>query len=98
MSIRAGFLIVAASAIFHISWWAIGFLFLGYYGCALLDARWAKRAREEAIDWEMDGWEKDPDDPECEFKGQLGRVRLTGQDQALFHRMAAMLRSMPVGL
>jgi hypothetical protein len=37
----------------------------------------SKRTRESVFDVEMNGWERDPDDPSQECKDGISRVRLT---------------------
>jgi hypothetical protein len=99
MSLRAAFLIVAATVILHISFLPTVALLIGYGICADIDQWLAKRARTKALtklfDEEIFGWEPDPNKPEYENWGNLTRRRLTGNDQIIVTRVAEILRRMP---
>jgi len=95
MSFRAGFLIVAASAIFHISFWPTLALVVGYGICADIDKWRAKRAKNHIFDDEIFGWSKDADDPTIETKGEIARFRLDGKEQIIVVRILESLTRMP---
>ncbi len=95
MSLRAAFLIVAATVIFHISFWPTVALLVGYGICAEVDRWLAKRAKDKFLDDEISGWEQDPERPEYEHKGNLTRLKLTQNEQIIVTRVADILRRMP---
>jgi hypothetical protein len=94
--VRATFLIVAAAFVFHLSYFASVILVAGYWISADVDQRLTKRARikaiEEVIEDETSGWEKDPDDPEWEEKGDATRIKLPANEQIVVTRVAEILR------
>src|SRR5215471_492362 len=99
ISLRAPFLIVAASLIFHLSLWQVGVLLVGYGVCEYFDQWWAKRAKDkvkdEVFDDEIYGWESDADDLDYENKGALTRMKLVGRQRIIVTRVAEILRRMP---
>ena len=98
MNIRTTFLIGAGGAALHLSLTAVVVLCAGYGVCSVVDDWFAdrqnkKKARRriEALDDELSGWKKDPDDAEAEIKGDWSRIRLDGQFQILAARVSQML-------
>jgi hypothetical protein len=89
---RVAFLIVAASAVMHISPWKTAIVLFGYWGFEHLDNRLARREKEKAIADEIEGWTPDPSDLTYEDKGEMSRVRLSGSDQIIVARVAEILR------
>ena len=99
ISLRATFLILGASVIFHLPLWQVGVLLVGYGVCEYFDQWRAKRAndkvKDEVFDDEIYGWEPDVDDPDYENKGALTRMRLVGRQRIIVARVAEILRRMP---
>lgn len=88
---RATLLIFALGPVVHAP---VGYTFLvyiGYWICAVLE----QMGKEQVFEDHMDGWETDPHDPEHEDKGNLTRVKLTGQNQVVAYRVAHLLSRMP---
>jgi hypothetical protein len=85
MSFRAVFLIAAAGAILHVPVSETCLLIVGYLVLGLLDDWMTKRAKtrvmNEVVDYEIHGWETDPEDNEGEIKGNLGRFKLPQKEQ-----------------
>lgn len=92
MSFGVAFLIVAASVLFHFSFGTAVVLLGGYGAFASLDEWLAKRARGKVIEDELVGWQHDPDEPECETKGNLTRVRLSISEQIIVTRVLETLK------
>jgi hypothetical protein len=102
MSFRAGFLIVAAADVLHVSFWPMLVLLIGYGVCAEIDQWWATKKRatvlkalDAAVDDEIFGWKPDPERPDWEEKGDFGRIRLPEKDQIVVTRIAEILRKSP---
>jgi hypothetical protein len=92
MTLRAGFLILAAAKLFHLSFPQACFLLIGYFVFAAIDQWLANRATEKVIDVEVSGWTADPDNSGFESKGNLSRVRLPQNEQIVVTRVAELLR------
>jgi hypothetical protein len=96
---RIVFLIAAAAAVAHLTTWTMLVILFGYLGFERLDnwlvRRERQKEREKVIEDEMWGWEPSPDDSNCEDKGEMSRVRLTGSDQIIVSRVAELLRRIP---
>ena len=96
---RIYFLIGVSAVVFHLRPWTAGFVLAGYVVFEWLDQWLARRAKrkaiEEVIQDETDGWEPDAEDPEYESKGDWQRPRLTGKDQVIVSRVAGILRRLP---
>ena len=92
MSWRAGFLVVAAVVVLHLSDWQAGFVIVGYFAFARLDEWLANRARAKAIDEELNGWTPDAGDAQFESKGSWSRMRLPQNEQIVVTRVAELLR------
>lgn len=92
VSLRAMFLIAVGSAVFHLSLRQTIMVLLGYWICAHIDRWMAKREIDKIIDDEIFGWERDREDSEYETKGNLSRIKLTGQNQIIAARIAEVLR------
>jgi hypothetical protein len=88
---RATLLIFAIGPLVHSPFGYTFFVYVGYLICAVLDQIKKDRVFED----EMDGWEANPDESEYETKGNFSRVRLTGQNQIVAHRVAQLLTRMP---
>lgn len=90
------FLIIVAAQGLHFPVWQIFLILVGYLGLEHVDIWLTKRARTqaigEAIDYELYEWKTDPDDPTREEKDEWTRLKLTGQDQVIFGRIAELLR------
>jgi hypothetical protein len=91
-SFRAWFLIIAASVAFNFAVWNTAVILIGYGIAEYLDQWQAGKEREKVCEDEIFGWEPSKDDPEWEAKGNLSRVRLTGQNQIVAARIAGLLR------
>jgi hypothetical protein len=87
---RATLLIFAIGFALHSPFGYTLIVYVGYLICECLDQM--KKAR--VIEYEMEGWEADPDESEYENKGNLSRVRLTGQNQVVAYRVANLLKRM----
>ncbi len=92
MTLRAGFLIVAAALVLHASYWQTVFVLVGYFGFGLLDQWLDNRATERVIDYEVSGWAADADGSEWESNGSMSRVRLPQNEQIVVTRVAELLR------
>jgi hypothetical protein len=96
MSIRIYFLLGAGGAALNLSLWKVIVLIAGYAICDTIDQLLLKKQMRkrllEAVDYEFDGWETQHD-PTWESKGNLSRVKLTGENQILFARITDLLRS-----
>jgi hypothetical protein len=92
MSWRAGFLVIVAVVVLHLSDWQAGFVIGGYFGFARLDEWLANRARAKAIDEELNGWTPDAEDSQFESKGNWSRMRLSQNEQIVVTRVAELLR------
>jgi hypothetical protein len=93
MSFGAGFLIIAASFVVHISIWIAGLLLIGYFGFARLDQYLLRRKRDTFHD---EGLRKDdPEDSEHETLGNLSRIKLPRDEQIIVTRVAELLRRLP---
>jgi hypothetical protein len=88
---RAVWLILVAGVIFHLSEAGEAAVLVGYVVCEQLE-HWQKRQR---IEYDVDGWEQDVEDPEYENKGNLARRRLTGETQFLWYTVGGLLRNVP---
>jgi hypothetical protein len=93
-SSRALFLIVAASVVLHISAVNTLAILIGYLAFERLDWWLAKRARARKFDGIIFEWDQSKEHPEEEVKGNLSRIRLTGQNQIITARIADLLREM----
>jgi hypothetical protein len=94
MSLRAGFLIVAAALVLNLSYWQTGLVLAGYFGFARIDEWLANRARAKVIDDEVIGWTVDADNPDHETHGNWSRVRLPQNEQVVLWRVAELLRKL----
>jgi hypothetical protein len=94
--VRAMFLIVSAGIMFHLSSLEVFILIFGYWISADIDQWLTKRARikaiEKVIEDETSGWEKDPDDANCETKDDFSRIKLPNKEQIMVARVGEMLR------
>ena len=87
MSFAALFLLVIAAVHFRLSTVEALILFGGYAGFAALD-RWnRRRERTKIVEDELLGWKPKSDDSEWEDKGNLSRIRLTGENQIIAARI-----------
>jgi hypothetical protein len=97
MNIRIYFLLGVGGAALGLSWWKISVLIAGYASCESIDQfLLKKRVRKrliEAVDCEILEWETENDDPTSESKGNLSRIKLTGEHQILFARVGDLMRS-----
>jgi hypothetical protein len=91
-SFRVLFLIVAVSLVLHVSALNTLVILIGYAIAENVDHRLAKREREKWIEGELDGWKQSTDYAEYEDKGNLTRLKLTGQNQIIAARVAQLLR------
>lgn len=101
MSLRAFFLIVAASVALNLSILLTALIVAGYVICAYIDSRLARQTMNKLIETETEGWEVDSEDPRYEDKGGLSRLRLADKDQIIVTRIAELLRkvkSRPFGI
>jgi hypothetical protein len=80
-------------AVFRLSDWSAVIL-IGYGIAEYVDHRLTKKAREKLFDDMLFGWEPSKDDSEYEEKGNLSRVRLTGQSQILAARIGDLFMRM----
>jgi hypothetical protein len=92
MSLRIYFLLVIGGAALNLSLWKIFVLIAGYFICDFADRKLMRKRLIEAVDYEFDGWETHHD-PTWESKGNLSRIKLTGENQILFARVADLMRS-----
>ena len=83
---------MAAATLLNVADWQLVVLVGGYYGFSELDRRLDRKAKTKAIEDELYGWEKDPDDPENEIKGEIGRIRLPQTEQIVVTRIADIIR------
>ena len=88
---RATLLIFAVGPVVHTSFGYTFLVYVGYLICAVLD----QFKKDHVFEDEMDDWEEDPDQSEYETKGNLSRVKLTGQNQIVAYRVASLLNRMP---
>jgi hypothetical protein len=97
MSIRIYFLLGIGGAAFNLPFWKVLVLIAGYAICDSIDEfLLKKRMRKrliDAVDHEIGGWETEQDDPTSESKGDWSRVKLTQENQILFHRVTDVMRS-----
>jgi hypothetical protein len=94
---RATFLIVAAGMmVFHLSPLEIVIFVVGYWIASDCDQwltrRAGIRAIEKIIEDETMDWEKDPEDPDHETKGDFSRIKLPQEQQIVVTRVALILR------
>jgi hypothetical protein len=91
-SYRTWFLIGGACLAFNLSYWRMLFILVGYGIAEYVDQRLAKKARDEIFEDVLYlGWKPSKEDPESEEKGNMERVRLTGQYQILAARIGELL-------
>ena len=88
---KAVWLILAFAVVFHLSWLKGLCILFGYIVFEQLE-HLRKRNR---IEYDLDCWEQDPDDPEWENKGNLSRRKLSGETQFLWYRIGSLLRGLP---
>jgi hypothetical protein len=88
---RATLLIFAIAPVVHSPFGYTFVVYVCFIICGYLD----QMNKYQAFENEMEGWEEDPNDPSYEIKGNLSRVRLTGQNQIVAHRLAELLTRMP---
>jgi hypothetical protein len=94
-SLRVYFLIMVAAVEVGIPFWRFLIVLYGYMIFEQLDHWLTKRARVKEI-WkeienEVYGWEPDPEDLEWEDKGNLRRLRLTGNERVIVTRVVLCL-------
>jgi len=89
---RMWFLIVIACFVLNLSSGRMLIVLVGYAIAEYVDQRLAKRTREKWIADVMYGWDQCADGTEYEEKGNLTRVKLTGQNQIVAARVADLLR------
>jgi hypothetical protein len=93
--LKAGFLIIVGGIIFKLSLLQIVMVIVLYTACSeandWITRRAARSKRDKALDYEISGWEVDPNDETHEVKGALTRIRLTGTDQIIVTRVAHLL-------
>lgn len=98
MSLRAAFLIVAASAVLHVRPWPMIVILIGYGICDEADKWFARRAKMKAVDTqyldEMADWKDHPKNPGWEEKGDWDRIKLPQNDQIVVTRVAQVVRRM----
>lgn len=94
LSFRVYFLIGMASAVLHVSGPVVAVCLAGYWILENLDRWLAKRQRAKVIDTIILDWEQDKDDSEWEVRGNLSRVRLTGQNQIIAARVGELLEEL----
>src|SRR5260370_131925 len=98
MSLRAAFLIIAASLALHVSYWPMVVILFGYGVCDEADKWLARRAKMKAIDAhytdEMDYWKDHPKRPGWEEKGDWDRIKLPQTEQIVVTRVAQVVRRM----
>lgn len=88
---RIYFLIGVSAAVLHVSGWAACFVLVGYAAFEWLDQWLARKARWKEIEYEIEGWGPDPQDPEYETKGNLSRLRLRDKDAQVVGRITNFL-------
>jgi hypothetical protein len=88
ISLRVTFLLVFASFALHLSGWQMVIVLGGYALCAYADEWFTDRRRNKVLERQLDGWTKEPDDPESESKGNLSRVRLPKIENIVVFRIA----------
>jgi hypothetical protein len=88
---RATLLIFAIGPLLHAPFVSTFLVYIGYLICMILD----QMAKDRRIEFELDGWEVDPDDEESETKGNLSRRRLAGENQIVTYRLATFLGRLP---
>jgi hypothetical protein len=89
------FLIIVGMAFTRYPAWMAAFIVLGYIAFDFLDYSLKRKAIEKLFEEETTGWERDEEDSEYENRGNLSRIKLTGQDQIIVTRIGEMLRRMP---
>lgn len=88
---RATLLIFAVGPVAHSPFAYTLLVYVGFLICECLD----QMNKQRVVEDQMDGWEADRDAPESETKGNLSRVRLTGQNQIVAYRLADLLSRIP---
>jgi hypothetical protein len=88
---RATFLIFAMGPVVHSPFAYTILVWFGFLICGCLDQMNKFRVFED----QTEGWEADPDDSGSETRGNLSRVRLTGQNQIVAYRLADIFSKMP---
>jgi hypothetical protein len=88
---RATLLIFAVGFALHSPVKYTFLVYVGFLICGCFDQMKKDRVMED----ELDGWETDEEQSGYEIKGNLSRVRLSGQNQIVAYRVAEVLRRMP---
>jgi hypothetical protein len=88
---RATLLIFAVGPVVHSPFEYTFLVYVGFLICGCLD----QMKKYQVFENEMEGWEVDPNDPEHETKGNLYRIRLSGQNQIVAYRVADLISRMP---
>ena len=71
------------------------FIVVGYIAFDFLDYSLKRKAIEELIETETTGWKRDDENSDYESRGNVSRIKLTGQDQIIVPGIGEMLRRMP---
>ena len=79
----------------NFSVWRMAVILIGYGIAEYLDQRQARKERDTINEYETDGWKQCEGEPEYEEKGNMSRVKLTGQNQIIVTRIAELLRRTP---
>ena len=87
MSFAALFLLVFAAVHFRLSAVELVILVAGYVGFASLDKWYRRRERAKIIEEELFQWKADKEDADFEYRGNLSRRRLTGENQIIAARV-----------
>jgi hypothetical protein len=77
---------------FHFPLWKTGGIFVVYVLGVFVDRREKREFRDAVFVEELFNWDVDADAPEYENKGNLTRIRLTGQNQIIVERVGELLR------
>jgi hypothetical protein len=88
---RATLLIFAISPLIHSPFAYTILVYVGFLICGCLD----QMKKYQVFEDEMEGWEADPVESAHETRGNLSRVKLTGQNQIVAYRLADIMSRMP---
>jgi hypothetical protein len=94
MKLSVYFLILATVIVFDKPILAGAFTCAGYYVFSSVDEILARRRKLKLWD-KFTLWEKDPEDPEMENRGNLTRVRLEGESQQIVARVTEFVSQLP---
>jgi hypothetical protein len=92
MRARVYFLIFVTLLVCRLPLWESALVLVGYYLCEHVDRWLVHRAKDRIFDEEILPWEKDPEDPTEEIKGNLTRFRLEDEHQRIVTRIAEFIR------